>query len=659
MIIIYNQLPKVFMIFMLSLHISHADSLSSKIDSLLNTSYREKSITPNNIVPDSIFLRRTFLSIAGRIPTPQEAKEFYASTLENKRHLLIDTLINSRAYSGKMFLFYADQFRLKTNLRQHGVAFHKYLYDAAFANKPYDKLVKDLIDAEGHIADNPAVGYYLRDRDMLLDNVSNTFQVFLGTQVGCAQCHDDPFSDTTQLDFYKLAAFSSGISYDVNTQILQKIKSKRPTGISKKRKSLNPVLSVFKYYKQNTISHSLTTNLKLPHDYQYADAEPNQIVKPAIAFEEMPHLNDEGAHKKAFAQWLTNPNNSLFTKVLANRLWDNVFGYPLADTLVNWNSRTKIANEEVLTLISKEIVDNNYNVRSIMQELYKTELFQRAPTTQSPAQGSVFDFHAPLLKRLSAEQLYDSLLTIKNGNVDLLKNNNIDDIWNKYTRLSNQIKTLSTKEIFDLGNQIIQQEKLKNKQNKEILLLKLQAIKATKEGDEALATKLYSESKILRKKQKNISPMDTMTSMETQSLEQVSELVKFASTRNLITKISYGKRSYEQPQPFYASSFVRKFGGSDGEISNSAHDKASITQALSLLNGNHVHRLTTKHSPLQKQLLKINSAEEKLNLIFLTLYSRYPTEKEKLNYIEYTETPSSLSSLLKAMFSSKQFLFIQ
>lgn len=654
------------MFYMVLMLPAHAESLSQQIDQLLNISYKEKSITPNNIVSDSVFLRRAFISVIGRIPTLEESEEFYQYSSSTKRHKLIDKLIDSRGYSGKMFLFYADLLRLKTNSDQHGMAFHKYLYDSTLENKPYDKLVKELLTAEGHVADNVAVGYYLRDRGMLLDNMSNTFQVFLGTQIGCAQCHDDPFSDTTQLDFYKLAAFSGRMTYRTNPEIIEAMQTDlakvRRKGSSKNKKAQNKkesrsLLNVFKYYKRNTIGYDSSKGLKLPDDYQYSDGKPGQIVKPAVTFGTKPRISSRSNHKEVFAQWLTSPSNPLFTKVLANRLWNDIFGYPLADTLTNWTSKTKISNEKILNLISMEIINNQYNVKAVMKELYKTELFQRAAATQLPAPSSTFDFHAPTLRRLSAEQLHDSLLTIESGNIDHVKNKGVDTVWGKFKELSDSVKKLEIKELLILGEQVALADRSIKSVKRKTLILKQAISKARKDNDDKLASRLSKELKEL-KNNKN-SQKNNMDAMQNIGEGKTSDLVKFAMQRNLRAKAKDNSRSYEQPQPFYASSFIRKFGGSDGEISNSAHDKASITQALTLLNGSQIHHLSNKKSELQSELRKVSSADEKLRIIFLTLYSRYPTKAEITNYSEYTQSSENLTILIKAMLNSKPFLFIQ
>jgi hypothetical protein len=78
-------------------------------------------------------------------------------------------------------------------------------------NKPYDAFVREMVAAQGKAWDNGAIGYYMRDRGMPLDNMANTVRVFLGTRIECAQCHNHPFDKWTQMQFYKMAAFTYGV----------------------------------------------------------------------------------------------------------------------------------------------------------------------------------------------------------------------------------------------------------------------------------------------------------------------------------------------------------------------------------------------------------------------------------------------------------------
>jgi len=158
-----------------------------------------------------------------------------------------------------------------------------------------------MLAAEGHVSQNPAVSYYLRDRNMLLDNISNTVQVFLGTQIGCAQCHDHPYEDWTQKSYYSLAAFAGNIDYRPHSAEM-KVKSavkylakkegipyvepiKNQSLLSKEERRQHKqelskfkkfskttgrnLRSLFSNYQKNEVFLNTSKTLKLPHDYQY------------------------------------------------------------------------------------------------------------------------------------------------------------------------------------------------------------------------------------------------------------------------------------------------------------------------------------------------------------------------------------------------------
>ena len=94
-----------------------------------------------------------------------------------------------------------------------GLPYIKWFKEQIEKNAPWDKMVTTMLTADGKMWDDleesgrAATGYLLRDSGMPLDNLANTLTVFLGTDVACAQCHDHPFSDWTQRQFYEMAAF--------------------------------------------------------------------------------------------------------------------------------------------------------------------------------------------------------------------------------------------------------------------------------------------------------------------------------------------------------------------------------------------------------------------------------------------------------------------
>ena len=93
-----------------------------------------------------------------------------------------------------------------------GGVYREFLRQQLEKNVPWDQFVRSLLDSEGDLfGSNPAAGYYLRDRGMQQDNIAHTVQIFLGTRLECAMCHNHPFDRWTQKEFYEMTAFTTGI----------------------------------------------------------------------------------------------------------------------------------------------------------------------------------------------------------------------------------------------------------------------------------------------------------------------------------------------------------------------------------------------------------------------------------------------------------------
>ena len=163
---------------------------------------------------DEVFLRRVWLDLAGRAPTGAEAAAFLDDPDPRKRAKLIDALLASEAHVSHAFNQWADILRLKSRYTNTAnvvpAAYARWLRESLRTNKPYDRFVREMLSAKGLAWDDGAVGYYLRDPGMPLDNLALTSRVFLGTRIECAQCHDHPFDQWKQTQFYRLAAYTYG-----------------------------------------------------------------------------------------------------------------------------------------------------------------------------------------------------------------------------------------------------------------------------------------------------------------------------------------------------------------------------------------------------------------------------------------------------------------
>jgi hypothetical protein len=322
------------------------------IDKLVNAGLAEKELKPNAPINDQEFVRRIYLATAGRIPTGVEAETFLQSDDKDKRDKLIDELLESEGYVSHFYNYWADILRINRRLGRSGAsneyAYKHWVKESLRSNRPYDKMVFEMISARGDVWDNGATGYYQRDRGMPLDNMANTVRVFLGTRLECAQCHDHPFDEWSQQDFFHMASFTFGVRPDYvggNRAMIRDTMNDERREVTKKlgeeisgikgfypyrrdsdikriyasddkrsvarrfgiktekefraiNKKVQDALS--KYSSETRIVNRLVSdiynplryatvggvdrNSQLPHDYQYDDAKPNQEIEPRVMF---------------------------------------------------------------------------------------------------------------------------------------------------------------------------------------------------------------------------------------------------------------------------------------------------------------------------------------------------------------------------------------
>ena len=153
---------------------------------------------------DFLFARRIYVDLTGTIPTYEELVNFVNQKNPHKRTYLINQLLASEGYVSHNYNYFADLLRIQTKMQggESIALFTGWLKDSIHQDKPYNRLVYEMITASGTIVENPATGYLLRDKDMKLDHVAFMTKIFLAKDIACAQCHDHPSEDWTQKEYY-------------------------------------------------------------------------------------------------------------------------------------------------------------------------------------------------------------------------------------------------------------------------------------------------------------------------------------------------------------------------------------------------------------------------------------------------------------------------
>lgn len=385
---------------------------SREIDRIVDEHHAGNAITPAGPVSDSVFLRRAYLDLAGTIPTYEQATGFLGSGDPAKRAALIDDLLASAGFTSHFYNYWASLLRVQMRIR--GMPRGRYadwLRTAIAENMPYDRFVYELITAEGDSGENGATGYYLRDRDMRFDTVSATAQIFLGTQIGCAQCHDHKFDKWTQKDYYQFAASMAQVNVQRPVDEVRRVRREMEDASDARRRELRQYLNNL----STTVIDRSWKQLRLPDDYVYDNGSPGEVVHPQALFGAELASTNGASRRDAFAQWLIAPDNPRFTTVIANRLWKKVMGVALIDPVDDLNEYSEAVVSELMTHLEKTMVDVQYDLRGFLRILLNTRAYQRAATPFDPGDYQV---QSGVLRRMHAEQVWDSVLTLIVGDLD-------------------------------------------------------------------------------------------------------------------------------------------------------------------------------------------------------------------------------------------------
>lgn len=398
---------------------SQVKAAALQIDRIVADHLRSKGLQANQPISDATFMRRVYLDITGTIPTLEQAEAFLNSELPEKRSELIDQLLNSPGYASHHFNYWADVLRIvdkpdnNNYLRPYGDWVMQSLRD----NTHWNQMVVEMLTAQGKVWHNPAAGYKLRDDGMPLDNLNNTVRIFLGTRIGCAQCHDHPFDRWTQREFYQLAAFEAGVNTRSFNRQLNQAKDQAIKNLE--RREIGQINRLVNMNRKEVVQTA--AKLKFPHDYAYDDAKPGEVVKPHVIFGNMPQVSANGSPREAFAHWLTGNENPRFALTIANRMWQRVFGVGLIDPVDDLTDDTVASIPPLMEHLTAEMKRLDYDLKEFLRILYNTHIYQRASTVvDSQDPSAAYQVVGPMMRRMSAEQVWDSMLTLTLDDPDTL-----------------------------------------------------------------------------------------------------------------------------------------------------------------------------------------------------------------------------------------------
>ena len=639
-----------------------------KIDAAVEAGLQKHNLQYNEALNEYMFVRRLYADLAGRIPTYKELTSYLNNRHPSKRPLLVSKLLNSEDYVSHNYNFFADLLRIQskvpgTFLRTD--AFIHWVKEQIRKKRPFDDMVEEMVTAEGRIWDNPAVGYHLRDNGMKLDHVSFMTKVFLGTDISCAQCHDDPFQDWTQYEYYELSAFLADLDTRQNLKPSRQLMKKNPQlvnyGLSRKQlsdffierdnldtskrehqdKLRRQVRLANKWYNEMLNASQLKVYskpnqaMKLPEDYQYDDAKPKQVIEPRFIFiEEEPAKNTKISDRKRLATWLVSQKNPRFAETIANRMWHKFFGRGVAEPLHNYLEEDSY-NPELLKVIGQVMQDLDFDLQAFSRVIVGTKAYNTLATRTLQSEADPYYFSGPVLRRMSAEQVWDSLLT-------LMLNDPMEWKAGKgegYNKIINLIAAGPPKEIPEVL-----------KRNQQYRSYRPIANLYNDKG-QSYAAAVRGPTKRPSSKGKTPAQGEMMMDMS------ISMMMKSAGRSRLVLA-----RASELEQPAPKGHFLYKFGQSERNfVVGAASSEGSVPQVMELMNGAATMVLTQPNSLLFQNLKKKKEPMEQAEIVFLSILNRRMLPIERNMLVKELETGgnAAISNLIWALLNTPEFLFVK
>ncbi|MEZ6087749.1 MAG: DUF1553 domain-containing protein [Pirellulaceae bacterium] len=375
------------------------EPLHVRIDALIQSQFKGPV---SDLCDDATFMRRASLDFVGSIPNVSELRAFMASEEVDKREKLIDRLLDDERHPRHL----ANQFNIMLMERRgEHEQWLQFLTDAVAKNKPWDQIVREILapDPSDEQSRGSAFFYtkrlerYGQNPDDMPGLVRDVGRMFLGIDVQCAQCHDHLFvDDYKQADWQGLFAFVGSTGIDT---------AKEFPAITEK-----PLLKKIEFASVFD-AQPMSVGPRLPGLTEFAIPEFAKGEEYAVPPDRK--TKEPGVPKfsttKLLSQQLPSRELPAFSRNAVNRIWWMMMGRGLVEPLDMHHSDNPPSHPELLDLLGEAFVEHQYDIRWLVRQLALTRTYARSSVTTG-ASGDSASYQCATERRLSAEQLFDSIL---------------------------------------------------------------------------------------------------------------------------------------------------------------------------------------------------------------------------------------------------------
>ena len=376
----------------------------SFVNAELHQTWVEAGVKPSDPATDSEWCRRLFVRVLGRIPTVEELQGFSRDKSPTKREQLVDRLLTDEKYveeyARHWAVVWSNTLIGRTGGRGDSLAdrdsLEQYLRSSLAHNKPYDKLVHELLTATGSSKpgapdSNGAVNFLLdgANDDATLAS-SRVSRVFLGQQLQCAQCHSHPSQDWSQEHFWAFNSFFRQMKVEKGSEANRLVNVDFPgqgQGSTEGEVFYETPTGLLK-----TAFPRFIDGTEVPKSGHLADVDRRaELARMIVASEQFP-------------------------KALVNRLWSHFFGYGFTNPVDDMGPNSTPSQPELLDRMADEFVARQYDLKSVIRWIALSDPFSRSSklsslaTKDMPEAGEVALFSRYYSRQMQAEEVYNSLV---------------------------------------------------------------------------------------------------------------------------------------------------------------------------------------------------------------------------------------------------------
>lgn len=437
------------------------------VDRFILARLEREGLKPSPEADRATLVRRLSLDLTGLPPSPAEVERFVGDKGPTAYEALVDRLLASPSYGEHWATAwldaarYADSGGYVSDEPRQIWAFRDYVIRALNGNEPFDRFTLEQL--AGDLLPKPtqdqliATAFHRNtptnteggtdDEEFrnvaVVDRVNTTMAVWMGTTMGCAQCHDHKYDPITQKEYFRLFAFLNNTEdadrqdeHPVLTFYTDDEKAQRskweaeaaelekklkaapkdaPPELGRRMAEIKKQLAAMKP-DSVPVMRELAGNKRRKTYIQYRGSFLNRgpEVTPGVPAAFPPLPKEAPRDRLTLARWLVSRDNPLCARVTVNRYWEKIFGTGIVATSEDFGTQgDPPSHPELLDWLAVEFMEKGWDQKHLVRLLVTSatyrqssrvtpELLARDPDNRLLARGPRF--------RLDAEVVRDQAL---------------------------------------------------------------------------------------------------------------------------------------------------------------------------------------------------------------------------------------------------------